>query len=451
MAQGEVSKLISNMWKNESEIVRAEYERRAECKKQEHQAMYPGYRFQPMKKEEKERLKEEKRLEKERDRAQSSRRGRTRPAPYTVGMVAPQMPQTMSYYHPEVHYGPAGPSPPLSAASSPNSTSPCPDSSGLDDHSALQSAHASPGPDAYTNNTTPSSTFQNTIPLPQLTGQFQFVAPQQGSSHLPVPGPSQWNLPPPPQEQQQQQQQHSSDMSWSDFNSSKLSLDPPAEDFVSFDLPQQSWVSDTAFVDTLSALINTTDHPSIFELDNFDPNALLEHPSGEIDVSLGEFNFDATQFNFGDFDFSAPALQSTTDSGSIAPTDTNFNDFASLFSSPNPVVDTTSVPAVPPQQQHREFSFNSDNMLDYLNFDTTLDPAVAQPPPQQQQHAAPLLDHSFGATPAPVPAPSSHYVPPAGAAYSSTRRVAASWKPRFAAPDSPIDHSPPHPWGVPAG
>ncbi|KIK98564.1 hypothetical protein PAXRUDRAFT_55546, partial [Paxillus rubicundulus Ve08.2h10] len=49
-AQADVSKLISNMWKNEKEEVKLEYERMADAKKAEHQRLYPSYRFQPMKK-----------------------------------------------------------------------------------------------------------------------------------------------------------------------------------------------------------------------------------------------------------------------------------------------------------------------------------------------------------------------------------------------------------------
>ncbi|KAF9007999.1 sequence-specific DNA-binding high mobility group box protein, partial [Cyathus striatus] len=51
--QAEVSKMISQVWKDAPEDVRAHYERLAEEKKAEHKVQYPGYRFQPKKKEEK--------------------------------------------------------------------------------------------------------------------------------------------------------------------------------------------------------------------------------------------------------------------------------------------------------------------------------------------------------------------------------------------------------------
>ncbi|KAJ7292170.1 high mobility group box domain-containing protein, partial [Mycena rebaudengoi] len=51
--QRDLSKQVSALWRNERPDVRAWYEKRAEEKKQEHRRMYPDYRFQPVKKEEK--------------------------------------------------------------------------------------------------------------------------------------------------------------------------------------------------------------------------------------------------------------------------------------------------------------------------------------------------------------------------------------------------------------
>ncbi|KZT04680.1 uncharacterized protein LAESUDRAFT_635334, partial [Laetiporus sulphureus 93-53] len=51
--QAEVSREISKMWKEEDPAVRALYEHEAELRKAEHASNYPGYRYQPVKKEEK--------------------------------------------------------------------------------------------------------------------------------------------------------------------------------------------------------------------------------------------------------------------------------------------------------------------------------------------------------------------------------------------------------------
>ncbi|KAG5640643.1 hypothetical protein DXG03_007696 [Asterophora parasitica] len=45
--QGEISRLISERWESEPSEVKAEYERRAQVKKYEHQAKYPNYKYQP--------------------------------------------------------------------------------------------------------------------------------------------------------------------------------------------------------------------------------------------------------------------------------------------------------------------------------------------------------------------------------------------------------------------
>ncbi len=120
------------MWKDASTEVREEYERRADLKKQEHAKKYPDYRFQPIKKEDKERLKEEKKAEREASRG-PSRRTRTshRYTPYSSARAStPTTPAStfhdplQSYYPNAVNYqmhGMYGPTPPMSAASSPES------------------------------------------------------------------------------------------------------------------------------------------------------------------------------------------------------------------------------------------------------------------------------------------------------------------------------------------
>lgn len=127
--QADVSKAISEQWRNESEATRAEYERRAEMKKAEHHTRYPDYRFRPKTKEQKERQ----RLEKKQDKERQPKRSRTR-ARAAAPVVDPTVAQTntsqplphsgfnASYipsYYAEARFGPAGPSPPLSAAPSP--------------------------------------------------------------------------------------------------------------------------------------------------------------------------------------------------------------------------------------------------------------------------------------------------------------------------------------------
>ncbi|RXK39761.1 hypothetical protein M231_02954 [Tremella mesenterica] len=97
LPQADISKMISMLWKREGQEVRAEYERRAELRKMEHQEKYPGYKFQPLRRADKIKLREEREREREalrRERDQSRSTGRSRKpkaktrastgSPYTV-------------------------------------------------------------------------------------------------------------------------------------------------------------------------------------------------------------------------------------------------------------------------------------------------------------------------------------------------------------------------------
>ncbi|KAF8894944.1 high mobility group box domain-containing protein, partial [Gymnopilus junonius] len=52
-SQSEVSALVSNMWRHESESTKSHFERLAEEAKAQHKIQFPDYRYQPKKKEEK--------------------------------------------------------------------------------------------------------------------------------------------------------------------------------------------------------------------------------------------------------------------------------------------------------------------------------------------------------------------------------------------------------------
>nr|XP_018267335.1 uncharacterized protein I303_01321 [Kwoniella dejecticola CBS 10117]OBR89493.1 hypothetical protein I303_01321 [Kwoniella dejecticola CBS 10117] len=65
LPQAHISKLISTLWKNETEERKAFYERKADIRKIEHQRKYPEYKFQPMRKADKLRQREEREREKE--------------------------------------------------------------------------------------------------------------------------------------------------------------------------------------------------------------------------------------------------------------------------------------------------------------------------------------------------------------------------------------------------
>lgn len=158
-AQAEVSKMISNMWANESEQTRQEYERRAEEAKAAHALKYPGYRFKPMKKEEKRAQREQEQNERLAKRREQRKTGSPdtsslppTPPPtaslpqyyasinmpinlsqFAHGLPPPLPYPFMPYYTSQTRFGPAGPTPPVSAAASPSDPSPSPDTSNAAD------------------------------------------------------------------------------------------------------------------------------------------------------------------------------------------------------------------------------------------------------------------------------------------------------------------------------
>jgi len=218
---------------------------------------------------------------------------------------------------------------------------------------------------------------------------------------------------------------------------------------VSFNVPPlavQPWMTSegtSEFEQSIHALLSATGDPSIFQLSHFDPNSLTSHPSGEIEVSMGQLHFpfetqpsQLSSPDFSNFDFgslSGPSSSHYLDNTNtgISPVD-HTTDLASLF--PSHAVDPTS-------SASENVDFSS-----YLNFDD-VPPDVTPSRHTQSQSMPPIEQQAIETT----TTPSAPYIPPAGAAYSSTRRVGASWKSSFTtAPDSPIDHSPPRQWGVPA-
>ncbi|WRT64334.1 uncharacterized protein IL334_001266 [Kwoniella shivajii] len=65
LPQAHISKLISTLWKNETPDRRAFYEQKANLRKIEHQKKYPDYKFQPMRKADKIKQREDKERERE--------------------------------------------------------------------------------------------------------------------------------------------------------------------------------------------------------------------------------------------------------------------------------------------------------------------------------------------------------------------------------------------------
>lgn len=76
--QAEISKIISQMWAAEGPETKGMYESRADEKKAEHALLYPGYKFAPMKREDKVQMRRAIRLEKEEVKQAERNRARKR-------------------------------------------------------------------------------------------------------------------------------------------------------------------------------------------------------------------------------------------------------------------------------------------------------------------------------------------------------------------------------------
>lgn len=162
--------------------------------------------------------------------------------------------------------------------------------------------------------------------------------------------------------------------------------------------------------DNLSAFLNSTNNPSIFELGNIDPSQLTAEPTGEIEVSLGDSLdlsvFPSDLFNFGD-PFSMPQMGSTA---------------ASEFYIPQPIPNDGAVEG----ERHDSTSNMGYNPDDYLDFGPSSTFGETNDIPVAAAAQAGSCAASNGA-----------YVPPAGAANSSIRRVGGTWTKQAQTPSPP--------------
>ncbi|KAG1727601.1 hypothetical protein EDB19DRAFT_1833027 [Suillus lakei] len=494
-AQADVSKLISDMWRNESEAVKLEYERLADARKAEHQRLYPDYRFQPMKKEEKERLREEKRLQKERAREKKKSRGRTNAVagpsqepqqsmpqePISQPPTAPMahappyfLPDVMpvqnfpvrarqyqpTFLDPELQFGLAGPSPPLSAASSPNDSS-ASESSLSDDLllrvDALPSAHVSPVPDAQ-----PQLSQQRRGGLPPFPHPFPQHPQNSYMEPIPVQQPqatyAQWYPPQavwqPPQEHILPQPSGSGAAQpptpgWDDFDAPQGGFNCQSQDFLNFDLAATNMGSMHDFERSLQAMLSSTGQNGIFNMGNINPADILAQPEGELEVEIAprpDAQSQELEDYYNSFDIDT-ALDTALDGtqghqpATVNPADTVINtdlsleDYASLF---QPANNPDLQAYMAAQQRQRQPSAFTRDMMQFINFDAgeggsqnAQAPQVRAPPPPPPQAQSPIFTQMTNT----AAVPQSGYVPPAGAAHSSTRRVGASWKPSYAIPD----------------
>ncbi len=135
--QTDISKIIAERWKHETPEVIAKYEQKAQAAKAEHKLLYPDYKYQPKSKQQKQAEREEQKAKRP---TKKTRAGSTSsPTPSSVAATPVHTPIALPYplvqtavppptflpqanqpiYYPHLHYGHAGPTPPLSAAPTP--------------------------------------------------------------------------------------------------------------------------------------------------------------------------------------------------------------------------------------------------------------------------------------------------------------------------------------------
>ncbi|KAF8547272.1 hypothetical protein OG21DRAFT_1490375 [Imleria badia] len=502
MSQANVSKRISEMWRNETEEVKRHFEQEAEAEKARHQELYPDYRFCPKRKEVKQSRKKSKchdtaPLDADADDDDDAPPAvpALPPMPYVHHFQQQTQPFFVHGYHhnmlmpqphvipylPEAHYGPGGPSPPLSAApshqgsvsplqpqsvasssstpstqSSPTSDSPASSSSQLPANPmhlpSLPNSHQ-PSPHPYATQPLSTHPFQNSMPDElSLTSPRLQLRPTENTV---IPATPVWN----------------------NFSSYLLSPDSQnSEEVVNLSVAvdqtqnlsefQQGIPSSSSF-DSLQALLSKTSENGVFNLSNIESSELLAHPQGDLEVALGSppstIDYNDDFFTGLDFVELQQQFDSLTEAGSssapLASTSLH-EDLQSLFHIPN----NPEPQAYTPAQQRRPSIFTQD-IMDFLDLQaaedstqdtsptassdpipTTISPQQVSLPSPQEAAAMPIFTQM---TNTPDVASGASYVPPAGAMYSSTRRVAGSWKPPFAISPSQMDE-PAQSWALQA-
>ncbi|KAK0195214.1 hypothetical protein F5146DRAFT_1132622 [Armillaria mellea] len=382
--QSVVSKAISKLWAEADPAIKHEYERRAEIRKQEHAEMYPDYRFQPVKKEDKERRKEEAKLAKDRNRRSGRKdRGSNRYEPYptatTSAVTNAPFPYAIPHFYPLnsqfYHPAPHGPTPPMSAAPSPS-----PENSPLDDQAVSYpqtyetvSSVSSLSSPATTSSVVPSMLLRSSTDAAQ---EMSLSSSHASAPQLPPSVPSEFS---------------SLQFSWSVHEHNDQPIQPLS---LSVSMPSDDRWNDPIFDDSLQALLTSTDDPSIFALSHF--GEFPDHATLDA-VALPMFNSNDFNFDFGNI-----ASQPTED---LVPSNDGMLSFGSSH------------------------TLNLDEFINFDAYELSHPQNLPSPPPNE-------------------PPVRQTYQPPSGAAFSTSRRVAGSWKQPFGRGPSP--DITPLPYGVSA-
>ncbi|KAI0249620.1 hypothetical protein BJV78DRAFT_656455 [Lactifluus subvellereus] len=455
--QAEVSKIISAQWRAEPEEVRAFYDQRAEMAKAEHARLYPNYRFAPMKRAEKDRIREEKRQAKEQERV--GRRIRGRAAPYPLPCIASTSTTQAPLVFKHVISDPKDSSPPISSASSPSTGTP---PSHLSVNVALRHRSAGVSPDASTDSQLhpidlqrPSSretsnstaTVPAATPLPAVPVHLRLSTPQPTP-----PSPQGWQ-PHPNLDSTTAFLSPLQDFSLADWPQTlPQSNEVPLEnDNLSFSMPGLDNVplQDTVRGSLLAELYDTS-QPGIFQLQGVANPGLIAAPPGSIDLGVGMYP--PGMCGSSAFDDALRILGEDPTTFMSNPTPEELFAALSVLAPPQP----HAIDPPPPVSTDPPQAFNFDEYLQdfgsFISQESTDNAPTMQPLAEDQDvsvtlsfpqnspsaHSGSVASPmpSFYATtpspastePTPPPQPKQPYVPPRGAANTSSRRVGGNWK-----------------------
>lgn len=474
--QAEVSKIISAQWRAETDDVRATYEQRAETAKAEHARLYPNYRFAPMKRADKDRIREEKRQAKEQERA--GRRVRARVAPYPSPSTASPFNASSPLIIKHVVPNAQAASPSMSSSSSLSSTTPA---SQPCVNVAPYYSSTRVSSDAFTDLRfqpvdSQSLSFHESLRLrtnvqPEVPLNFIFQMPQPPPPKGWPPSPSdsptadlsplpdlmlpEWPQPSPSEDQSQQACAIPSSFSLALLMFYHLQICA-----LHFTMP--SYESNALQNELILAAVRSTAIPGVFPLHSLANGDITVPPPDNIDMGMGMYPssmcgstaFDDPLRLLGENPetfMSNPTVDqlvatintltesqqpqenvspSSSDPVSIDPTQAfNLDDFVKDFGVSAPQ-ECESLDALEERVQEREQSITTT--LSVISRDSPATPSshsesVASPMPSF--YVATSSPAPTQPTPAPTPPLAKHpYASPCGAANAGNRRVGGTWK-----------------------
>ncbi|KAJ3821951.1 hypothetical protein EV361DRAFT_540014 [Lentinula raphanica] len=391
--QSLLSKQISDLWANAIPEVRAEYERRAEAAKVAHHMKYPNYKFNPRKKEDIAREKQA-RLQAKEERARRNQARHAHRAPVDQA----QLPPLPSLYPTLADFGPNGPSPPVSAAGSPQDLS-----------SREPSPAQFPPHPLMTQYPTPSSQIAPS-PLDQTFSPLT-------ASNMSLAGPSNWTgssaqYDPSSSYQNAGESEYSALLRF-DLPNSQQPIDP------SLQQPMFDSSSSQEQTQNLGVALLGTGDSSIFHVNPLDDGIINGQQNLDLNIGVGDLT---SIFNLSEWQFNETMDQSQSQFSENI-------DFAALFSS----LDETShapqnssyaagnhMQSESPSYEHHPSRPPSGSYSSYFA-QTPTESAGIQPSAllNTASTSSQTLDQE--------PAQTSSYAPPSGAVYAGNRRVGGNW------------------------